>query len=227
MNILMIEDDRNITDFMETALQIGWPEAKLLHSSQGTIGIEMAETTSPDIILLDLGLPDMSGFDVLRKIRSFSEVPIIITTVTGEEAYVVKGLALGANDYITKPLRPLEMIARMKALTKACNSSDDLSVSCGDFRFGTSLRELYKGTRLINLTTTEGRMMYVLMKNAGKLVPYATLAREVWGEHYPGVEDSLKSHICHIRQKIEDDPGHPTCILNTPGIGYILTKTVC
>jgi DNA-binding response OmpR family regulator len=227
MNILMIEDDRNIADFMETALQIGWPEAKLLYASRGTIGIEMAETASPDIILLDLGLPDLSGFDVLRKIRSFSEVPIIITTVTGEEAYVVKGLALGANDYITKPLRPLEMIARMKALTKLSNSDDDLSVSCGNLRFGISLRELYKGNRLINLTNIEGRIMYVLMKNAGKLITYSALAREVWGEHYPGVEDTQKSHICHLRQKIEDDPGHPTCILNTPGAGYVLTKSGC
>jgi len=227
MHILMIEDDRNIIDFMETALQIGWPEATLLYASQGTIGIEMAETASPDIILLDLGLPDLSGFDVLRKIRSFSEVPIIIITVTGEEAYVVKGLALGANDYITKPLRPLEMIARMKALTKLSNPDDDLSISCGDFRFGISLRELYKDSRLINLTTTEGRIMYVLMKNAGKLVTYAALARAVWGEHYPGVEDTLKSHIFHLRQKIEDNPGHPTCILNTPGVGYMLTKSGC
>jgi len=225
MKILMIEDDANIINFMETALQIGWPEAKLISVTDGARGIEMSETASPDIILLDLGLPDMNGFDVLKKVRSFSKVPIIITTVSGEENFVIRGLALGANDYITKPLRPLEMIARMKALTNRDNLFDDLSVECGDMHFGISLRELYQGARLVKLTTIEGQIICTLMKNADRLVPYASLARAVWGEYYPGAEDSLKCHICHLRQKIEDDANHPTNILNTPRVGYMLVKT--
>ncbi len=224
MKVLMIEDDVDIIDFMKTALQIGWPEATLMHATHGNKGIEMAETESPDIVLLDLGLPDVNGFDVLKKIRSFSDVPIIITTVSGEENFVVRGLALGANDYITKPLRPLEMIARMKALTRRDKLYDDLSVECGDMRFGVSLHELYKNDQMISLTTTEGQIMCALMKNAGKLMPYASLAKAVWGEYYPGVEDSMKSHICHLRQKIEDDANHPRYILNVSGAGYMLAK---
>jgi DNA-binding response OmpR family regulator len=225
MKVLMIEDDADIIDFMKTALQIGWPEAVLISATNGTRGIEMAEMESPAIILLDLGLPDVNGFDVLKKVRSFSDVPIIITTVSGEENFVVKGLALGANDYITKPLRPLEMIARMKALTKRDKLYDDLSVECGDMHFGVSLHELHKSDRIISLTTTEGQIMCALMRNAGKLMSYASLAKAVWGEYYPGVEDSMKSHICHLRQKIEDEANHPRYILNVSGIGYMFAKT--
>ncbi len=182
MKVLMVEDDADIIDFMKTALQIGWPEAMLISATQGNKGIEMVEMESPDIILLDLGLPDINGFDVLKNIRSFSDVPIIITTVSGEENFVVKGLALGANDYITKPLRPLEMIARMKALTKRDKLYDDLSVECGNVHFGISLRELYIGEQMFSLTTTEGQIMCVLMKNAGRLMSYSGLAKAVWGE---------------------------------------------
>ncbi len=226
MKILMIEDDASIIDFMDTALQIGWPEARLVSAIHGATGIHMVETESPDIILLDLGLPDMSGFDVLKRIRSFSEAPVIIATVSGEENFVVKGLALGANDYIAKPLRPLEMIARMKVLTKKDGFYNDPSVSCGEMHFGISLRELYIGDRLIHLTNTEGLIICALMKNAGKLVTYSALARVVWGEYYPGVEDSMKSHICHLRQKIGDDASHPTYIFNTPGAGYMLASSI-
>jgi DNA-binding response OmpR family regulator len=226
MKVLMIEDDASIIEFMNTVLQIGWPEARLISATQGGKGIEMMETELPDIVLLDLGLPDMNGFDVLKKIRSFSDIPVIITTVSGEENYVVRGLALGANDYITKPLRPLEIIARMKALVKKDAFYEDLSVTCGSLRFGISLRELYIDDRLVNLTTTEGRIICTLMKNSGRVVTYATMARVVWGEYYPGVEDSMKSHICHLRQKIEDDPAHPKYILNVPGSGYIFTRSI-
>lgn len=225
MKILVIEDDPSIVEFLETALQIGWPEARLVSASRGKRGIEMVEGSRPDIVLLDLGLPDINGFDVLKRIRSFSDVPVVITTVSGEEGNVVRGLALGANDYVTKPLRPLELIARMKALVRRDSIMNDLDVECGDMYFGTSYQEFYRGGRLIHLTSTEGRILCNLMKNAGRLVAYADLARAIWGEHYPGVEDTMKSHICHLRQKIEDDPGEPRLIHNTAGIGYMFIAT--
>jgi two-component system KDP operon response regulator KdpE len=116
------------------------------------------------------------------------------------------------------------MIARMKALTKRDKLYDDLSVECGNVHFGISLRELYIGEQMFSLTMTEGQIMCVLMKNAGRLMPYSGLAKAVWGEYYPGVEDSMKSHICHLRQKIEDDANRPKYILNVPGAGYMFAK---
>ena len=225
MKILVIEDDPAIVEFLETALQIGWPEARLASASRGMRGIEMVEDLKPDIILLDLGLPDINGFDVLKRIRSFSSIPVIITTVSGEEGNVVRGLALGASDYITKPLRPLEMIARMKALIKRDSVMSDLDVECGNMHFGNSYQEFYRGNKLIRLTSTEGRILCTLMKNTGHLVTYTDLARAIWGEYYPGVEDTMKSHICHLRQKIEADPSEPKLIQNTAGVGYMFIAT--
>jgi DNA-binding response OmpR family regulator len=223
MRILIIEDDSNTVDFLSTAFQIGWPDVRISSTSQGKKGIEMAESFTPDIILLDLGLPDMSGFDVLKQIRSFSDVPIIITTVSGEENYVVKGLMMGANDYITKPLRPLEMIARIKKLTRPVSIEEDVAIECGDMHFGSSVRELYKGEELVHLTSTEGRLLLTLMKNNNRLVSYAELAQTVWGEYYPGVEGCMKVHISNLRRKIEKD--EENLIHNTPSIGYMLKAT--
>ena len=224
MKILIIEDDANIVAFMRSAFQIGWPEARLEKTGNGVEGLRAIEKVAPDIILLDLGLPDMDGFDVLKKIRSFSSTPVIIVTVSGDENYVVRGLSLGADDYVIKPLRPLELIARMKSLLRKRLKSEDLSVTSGNLRFGDSLRELIKGESKITLTDTEGRLMYILMKNTGYVVAYSQIAEELWGTSDSGYQNNLKVHIRHIRQKVEDEPDCPKLILNRLAAGYILMK---
>jgi len=224
MRILIIEDDPKIVDFLNTAFQIGWPEVELIAASKGEKGIELARNKAPDIILLDLSLPDISGYKVLKQIRQFSYTPIIILTVNSEEHSVVKGFTLGANDYVIKPLRPLELIARMKALVNKSNQEEDLSISCGDMHFGASLHEFFKGVKKISLTDIEGRILYILIKNKGKVVSYSSLASTLWGNNYPGARDSLKAHICHLRQKIEDEPNMPKLIINRPTVGYILKR---
>ena len=225
MKILIIEDDKNIIDFLTTSFQIAWPEAKLFTTDKGLRGIELVEDQAPDIVLLDLGLPDINGFKVLRQIRLISNVPIIIITVSGEEGSVVKGFTLGANDYISKPLRPLELIARMKSCISKYNyNKEDISLTFGDLHYGQSLHELYRGNKRINLTEIESRIFYILIRNSGRIVTYSQIASEVFGMSYPEVKDSLKTHINHLRQKIEDDPNNPQIILNRRSIGYQLIQ---
>ena len=224
MKVLVIEDDANIIDFMCTAFQVGWPEMTVEAASDGAGGLALLERISPDIILLDLGLPDLNGFDVLKRIRLFSKVPVIIVTVSNDENYVVRGLALGADDFIAKPLRPLELIARMKSLLKRRLPSVDLDITCSGLHFGGSLKEVISCGKAIPLTDFEGRLLYALMKTPGAVVPYTQLASELWGVSDESYQDNLKVHVRHLRQKLEDDPNHPKLILNRPAIGYLLAK---
>jgi two-component system KDP operon response regulator KdpE len=225
MKVLVIEDDQKTVEVIKIVFQIGWPEAKVVSTPSGEKGIEMVESESPDIAILDLGLPDISGFEVLKQIRLFSAVPIIILSVRGEENEVVQGLTWGASDYVLKPFRQLELLARVRTqLRKQKPPEEDLSITFGPLRFGSSLHELHYDEREISLTSTEGRILYLLMKNQCKVVTYSSLAEEVWGEDYPGAADSIKVYIRRLRGKIEQDPGRPQLILNKAGVGYLLAK---
>jgi len=225
VKVLLIEDDTNIADFMRTAFQVGWPEVKVEAVNDGATGLVALEKGNQDIVLLDVGLPDINGFDVLKRIRLFSSVPVVIITVSGDESYVVRGLALGADDYVVKPLRPLEMIARMKSLLRRKLVSADLDVACSNLHFGESIRELVKGEKKIALTHIESRLLYTLMKSPGSVVTYSQLTSELWGLSNESYQDSLKVHVRHLRQKIEDNPNHPKLILNKPGAGYLMAKS--
>lgn len=225
MKALIIEDDQRIVEVIQLVFQVGWPEAKLVATPSGKKGVEMVEDESPDIVILDLGLPDLNGFEVLKQIRQFSTVPVLILTVRGEENDVVQGLAWGADDYMVKPFRQLELLVRVKTLIKRQKlPEEDLSISFGPLHFGSSLHELRYGAREISLTTTEGRILYHLMKNPGRVVTYSSLAETVWGDDYLGAGDSLKVYIRRLREKIEKDPSRPQLILNRAGVGYLLAK---
>ncbi len=187
--------------------------------------MELVESESPDVVILDLGLPDISGFDVLKEIRAFSGVPILILTVRGEEADVVKGLEWGADDYMVKPFRQLELLSRIRALTRRASPSDrETPLVYGELSFDLSTRQLIYDQREINLTRTEGLILHSLMRNAGRAVPYSALAEAVWGEDYPDATNAIKVYILRLRQKLEVDSSHPKLILTRTGIGYLLTK---
>ncbi len=134
MKVLIIEDDREIIEAISLAFQIRWPEAKVVSTHCGANGAELVESETPDIVILDLGLPDVNGFEVLRQIRLFSHVPVVILTVRTDEADIVKGLEWGADDYITKPFRQLELLARVKALIRRQRPSEEEQVVCGPLR---------------------------------------------------------------------------------------------
>ena len=225
MKILVIEDDQQIVEAITLAFQIRWPEAKLISTQQGEKGIELVENEKPDIVILDLGLPDINGYDVLKQIRMFSDIPILILTARTEESDIVKGLEWGADDYMIKPFRQLELLSRIKALTRRRTTTDsEVPISVGLLNFNPSTGQLSCNNKEISLTPTEGRILNHLMRNAGQVVTHSSLADAVWGEDYPGAVDSLKVYIRRLREKLEAEPQQPQLILTKAGVGYIMVK---
>ena len=219
----MIEDDPEIIEVVSLAFQMRWPDVQLISTGLGGKGAVLVEKEHPDVVILDLGLPDISGFDVLKEIRLFSGVPVLILTVRGEESDIVKGLEWGADDYMTKPFRQLELMSRVRALTRRASSlTTEGQLVYGQFRFDTAAGQLTCGDKEINLTRTESTILKHLMMNVGKVVTYSSLAEEVWGQDYPDSADSLRVYIRRLREKIEEDPSNPQIILNKSGIGYVL-----
>ena len=224
MKILIIEDDREIVEAISLAFRIRWPEATLVSTHLGGKGVDMVETEAPDLIILDLGLPDISGFDVLKQVRLFSSTPVLILTVRADEVDIVKGLELGADDYVVKPFKQLELLARVKALLRRAPGIEDLPLVCGPLRYDSSTFQFFRNEIEIKLTRTESQILQHLMTQAGHVVTYSNLAEAVWGEDYPGATDSLKVYIRRLREKIEDDASNPQLILTKASIGYLLVK---
>jgi DNA-binding response OmpR family regulator len=222
MKILIIEDDENMVDYIKNVFNVGWPEADFISAYKGKEGINLVEKEMPDVVLLDLGLPDMSGFDVLKQIRHFTEMTIVMITVRDDESDIVKGLSLGADEYIVKPFRQLELLARVRALTRRRISlSEDLSVEYGPLKFGRSIRDLIYKDREVNVTLTEGRILHKLIESKGNVVTSDEIAKLIWGERFYSAIN-VKSYIHRIRQKLEDDPANPSMIVNEPGVGYFI-----
>ncbi len=223
--VLIIEDNEEIVEAVSLAFQIRWPQVRIISTDKGEEGIGLVESESPDMVILDLGLPDISGFEVLKHVRLFSTVPVVILTVRGEEADIVKGLEWGADEYIVKPFRQLELLARVKALMRRESAmEEDSSIVCGPLHFDPSTRIVYHGERQISLTYTESVILLQLMRNAGNVVTHVNLAEKLWGDDYPDAAASLKVHIRRLREKIEPAPSHPGLILTKAGIGYLLAK---
>jgi two-component system KDP operon response regulator KdpE len=223
LKVVVIEDDPQIVENIKAIFQMGWPEARLTSARQGEEGVNKVIDTSPNLVILDLGLPDIGGIEVLKRIRKHSNVPVMILTIRSEENDVVRGLAAGADDYVLKPFRQFELLARARAITRRTYiSEEDLAISYGGLRFGEAINEIYYGDSKISITPTEGRIIHCLMENGGKVVSYKKLANRVWGEDYPGIQDSLKVHVKHLRKKLENNLINPKLITNKPGIGYCL-----
>jgi len=225
--VLIIEDDPQIVSFVSVAFQMRWPEAELISTNLGEEGLDLVETENPDLVILDIGLPDADGFDILRQIRLFSSVPVVILTVKTDEADMVRGLEWGADDYVVKPFRQLELLARLKVqLRRQAPADEEAPVTYGALRLDPSTFQLNFGGREIGLTLVEGRIMQYLMRNAGHVVTHSRLAESVWGEDHPGALDSLRVYIRHLREKLEEDPSNPKLILTKVGVGYMLAKQV-
>ena len=230
MKALIIEDDPNLTTAVSLALRSRWPEATVIGTAEGNEGIEAVETESPDIVLLDLGLPDTDGVEVLRQIRLFSHVPIIIITVRNQEIDKLKGLEMGADDYLTKPFSYLELIARVSALLRRV-SMDSLKTSLstpftnGDLTVDFDSQEVFVQGKMVRLTPIQYKLLYHLVSNAGHAMSQSTLVAKIWGDEEVDIGgDSLKVHIHHLRQKLGDNLRNPTKIVTVPGLGYRFNK---
>lgn len=225
MKVLVIEDDPKIVETLTFAFSVGWPEVNVVSTKHGEEGIRMVEAESPAIIILDPDLPDMDGFTVLEQIKLFSQVPVVILSVSGEEETVVKGLELGADEYIIKPFRPLELMARIKKILKMRNLSHaEPSLDYGWLRLDVSKREVNMGGKIVQLTGTEMLLLHHLALNLGAAIDNRVLAGRVWGGNYPGSGKAIRVYIHRLRQKLEKDASNPQLILTRPGAGYMLTK---
>jgi two-component system KDP operon response regulator KdpE len=183
----------------------------------------MVERERPDVVLLDIGLPEMSGLEVLQSIRLFSDVPIIMLTVLDDELSKVQGLELGADDYVTKPFGHLELLARVRAVLRRAQSLQlvhEEPFTSGDIHVDFVRREVIVRGQPVALTGTEYRLLYHLVRNAGRVMTHEALLARVWGREYTDELSYLKSYVSRLRNKLEVDPHHPEFVLTEYGIGY-------
>jgi two-component system KDP operon response regulator KdpE len=228
MKFLLIEDDPEIVEYISIAFELGWTSIKLITCHQGNKGIDLIEKESPDLVLLDLGLPDIDGYEVLKQIRLFSTVPIIIITARGAESDIVKGLERGANEYLVKPFGQLELIARIKTILRIHNNQDiTVPLTCKHISLecNSSTGQLTHGHNSTFLTRTECLILQKLIVNAGRVVTYEELAEAVWGCSYPNSTDTLRVYIKRIRNKMEKDLNLTDLIQSRTGVGYYLKIT--
>ena len=225
MKILIIEDDQSIVESITLIMQVSWPDVEIVSTESGKEGISIIENKMIDVVILDIGLPDIQGFDVLKRIRDFSDVPIIVLTVNSDETDIVRGLELRADDYIIKPFRPLELLARLKlVLRRQFYPKGEHYISIGHFQFDVTSHKLETENQVINLTSTESLILYYLVMNRGNVLSLATLAQKIWGDDYPGAYEAIRVYIRHLRKKIEENPNKPKLIITKPGIGYMLER---
>ncbi len=220
MKILIIEDSAEIVESISIALELRWSGATLLSTSYGKKGIELVRTESPDVVILDIGLPDIGGFDVLREIRGFSDVPVVVLTVKSDEIDTVRGLELGADDYLSKPFSHLELLARIKTALRHHDTQQapGEQVIVGNLIMDFASREVRIGDERIKLTSTEYRLLNLLVKDAGRVVSHSRLMRELWGEDLAGDSEALRTYVYQLRKKLNDSP--PRLILSEHGVGY-------
>ena len=228
MKVLLIEDNSEIVDVVTITLQLRWAEVTLISTFLGNEGVELAKTEQPDLIMLDLGLPDIDGFQVLRQIRDFSDVPVVILTVRGEEMDKIRGLELGADDYIIKPFSPGELLARMKALLRRSSMSkttgnvdDKSSVPSikGKLRIDFTSGEVSIGDRLLKLGPREYELLHLLVTNEGAVLYKQAVLKKV----FPEQEDDTRFvdvYINKLKEKLGENPEKPQMILKEGETGY-------
>jgi two-component system KDP operon response regulator KdpE len=224
MKILVVDDAPEVVDSVRVGLMVQWREVDVLSAGTGQQATEMVERESPDLVLLDIGLPDMDGFKVLEEIRFFSDVPIVMLTARDDTVDKVKGLELGADDYVTKPFNHLELLARIKAVLRRLDmpapKSRAPSFASGDMEVDFDAQEVrVKGER-VDMTPTEYKLLYHLVRNAGRTLPHGTLLAKVWGREYLDEVDYLRVYVRRLRDKLGDDPEKPRYIRTERGLGY-------
>jgi len=222
MKILFIEDDPSIVDYLKVAFRTNWPEVEFASARFGAEGLQKARDESPDLVILDLGLPDMDGFEVLKTIRKFPRLLIVILTARADERDIVKGLELGADDYVVKPFRQLELLARVRNLLRRQPGTIEAEVlHCGKLTFDTARNAVTMPSGdQVELTRTEGLILAQFIRKCGHVVEHGKLAEVIWGEDYPGSINALRVYIGRLRRKLEADPVKPRFVLAKPGQGY-------
>ena len=220
--ILVVDDEQRMARFIR--LNLEHDGFRVTEAYDGTQAMDRLRTSMPDLILLDVMLPDFDGFEVLRMVRSTSPVPVIMVTAKSEEDERIRGLELGADDYVTKPFSPRELVSRVRAVLRRTEMSSESTHGLIEvdqhLKLDFDRHEVWLDGRLVNLRPTEYRLLYYLVQNAGWVVSHDQILTNVWGYEYRDQPHYVRLYINYLRQKIEKDPANPIYIITERGLGY-------
>jgi two-component system KDP operon response regulator KdpE len=227
VTVVLIEDEKQIRRFVRASLEA---EGITVHEAEtGKQGLVEAATRKPDLVIVDLGLPDTDGLDVIRELRSWTELPVIVLSARTQEAEKVAALDAGADDYLTKPFGVSELMARIRAHLRRRNqaaSSESPLVKFGDVVIDLGLRQVTRAGAPVHLTPIEYRLLSTLVRHAGRVLTHRQLLREVWGPSHVESHHYLRIYMAHLRQKLERDAAQPEHIVTETGVGYRLIGAV-
>ena len=217
--ILIIDDEIQIRKLLEIALDSNG--YKTIFAVNGKEGIALAANHQPDLIILDLGLPDEDGQIVLKRLREWYKKPILILTVKNTEEEIVKALDSGANDYLAKPFRTQELLARIRTALRNLNQNENEPIiEFGEISIDFTSRIVKLKNEILKLTTTEYNLLSILVKNEGRVLTHQYLLKQVWGNSYSDQTQYLRVFVAQLRKKIEEDPNRPKYIITESGVGY-------
>jgi two-component system, OmpR family, KDP operon response regulator KdpE len=224
MKILIVDDDEQILDAVSVGFQMQWQDCTVTPATDGESGLQKFYEDDPDVVVLDVAMPGKNGFEVLQEIRRISDVPVIMLTAHGEEMQQVRGLELGADDYVVKPFSHLALLARVKAVLRRAELPPPARALpdfvAGPLAINFQNHQVSLNGEPVKLTPVEYKLLYHLVRNAGRLMPHQALLDRVWGPDYGATPDYLKVFISRLRAKIEPNTEGPKYIENERGLGY-------
>jgi two-component system KDP operon response regulator KdpE len=227
VKVLIVEDVPEVVASIRLCFNIRWPHADLVSTGRGTDAVGLAETAAPDIVILDIGLPDMSGLDVLSEIRGFPDVPVVIVSACGAEGEMVRGLEMGADDYVVKPFSLTELMARAKAVLRRTTlpelRGDEETVRLPGMTIDLAGHRLHVRGHGVELTPTEWRLLTRLVRNEGRVVTHSVLAERVWGTEFLSPA-AIKMCVRRLRQKLGDRASSSSVIRTHRGLGYSFSR---
>jgi two-component system, OmpR family, KDP operon response regulator KdpE len=224
MKLLLVDDDAEIRASVRLGFELQWHDVEVREAATGADGLRLVEEWRPDLVLLDVGLPDLDGYAALREIRAFSAVPVVMLTARDEPMDTVRGLEAGADDYVGKPFDHLELTARVRAVLRRLDvkapAPGVTAYRRGALEVDTAAREARVAGQRVTLTATEWRVLELLVANAGWVVPHERIAARVWGRDDPADLESLRVFVRRLRSKLGDDAAAPRYIETMRGVGY-------
>jgi two-component system KDP operon response regulator KdpE len=221
--VLLVDDEPPIRRLLRTALAAH--DYRLIEATTGEDALQQAATRQPDLIILDLGLPDIDGVQVIRRLREWTATPIIVLSARGQERDKIEALEAGADDYVSKPFGVGELVARLRASWRRVtrgNRPEEPVFTMGDLKADQAHRRVFVGEREVHLTPIEYRLLTTLIRHAGKVLTHDQLLKDVWGPPYVGQSHYVRVYMAQLRRKLEENPARPRYLLTEPGVGYRL-----
>jgi len=222
--VVLVEDEPQIRRFLRATLT--GQGYRLFEATTGAAGIIEVGSRQPDIVIIDLGLPDTDGIDVIRRLREWTAVPIIVLSARGQERDKVTALDAGADDYVSKPFGASELLARIRVALRhaagASHEADESAFKVGELQVDLLRRQVVLGSMEVRLTPTEYKLLTILIRHAGKVLTHQQLLREVWGPAHTDQTHYVRIYMAHLRHKLEAEPARPRYLLTEPGVGYRL-----